>query len=593
MYNRWRPGSQNGNPGQGVPPCELSRRLIGPLEFPDVRKPVVPLAFTDKERNSMKRAALFLLALLPLLLIIPILSRATSPGTSSNFTLVGQNPLFNRGMNAALAIFKNFVYIGNRTDGSSSCGVDLNGVPIPGNCPHVHPGVLILNIENPSNPTIVGEIGPPFAGNPGITTRELRVWPDKKLLIIMTFRCSSFIHACVKGTDAQFPFDIKFFDLSEPANPRFLSSFVPTSQAGLQVKPHEMFLWVDPENDDRALLFLSTPTLSTRATRPNLMVVDISQVPSGGPVTEVAEGNWNSQYPGTNQANYPFDPSSLTGCGPYDCNLFVHSMGVSADGTRAFLALEAGHFLVLDTSAVASNASPGQVISLNNTLLTNPTNRPTWLQTPSDPSVVPLNCFKNCPNSHSAVKVPGRQFALTTDEVYGTFTDPSFGCPWGWQRMIDISDPAHPFIVGEYKIAEDQQSFCGSPADDPLTEQVTSFSSHNPTVLPNLAIVAWHSGGLQVSDISNPATPVQAGFFAPTPLASVATEDPALSRGPNKDVVWSYPIINKGLIYVIDVRNGLFVLQYTGPHSGDVANIQFLEGNSNLGDAVNLEEGGN
>ena len=48
-----------------------------------------------------------------------------TPGTSRNFTLVGHNPLFDRGMNAAQAVFDNFVYIGNRTDGSNSCG-DFN-----------------------------------------------------------------------------------------------------------------------------------------------------------------------------------------------------------------------------------------------------------------------------------------------------------------------------------------------------------------------------------------------------------------------------------------------------------------------------------
>ena len=43
--------------------------------------------------------------------------------------------------------------------------------------------------------------------------------------------------------------------------------------------------------------------------------------PNGGGVSEVAEGNWNNRYPGTGQANYPFDPTSPDGCGPYDCNL--------------------------------------------------------------------------------------------------------------------------------------------------------------------------------------------------------------------------------------------------------------------------------
>jgi len=505
------------------------------------------------------------------------------PGTSGNFELVGKNPLYHRGMNAAAAIFGNYLYVGNRSDGSSTCPDGTTG------CDHPHPGILILNIANPAEPDIVGEIGPPLAGNVGITTRELRVWPQKKLLMVMTFRCSHVIHACPAGTDAQFPFNIEFFDLADPVHPRFIESYVPTSAAGRHVKPHEMYLWADPNNPGRALLWISTPTISANPAIPSMMVADISQVPSGGPVREVAEGNWNSQFPGTNLPTYPFDPASPTGCGPYNCNLFVHSMAPTADGRTTYLAMEAGQFLALDTTSVVNAPSPPtSVINLNGALLTNPVNRPVWEQTPLDPAAVPDECFTTCPNGHSAVPIPGTHYALTTDEVYGTFTDPSFGCPWGWARTIDVADPAHPTIVGEYKIAEDQQSFCGSPGDDPLTEQFTSYSSHNPTVLPDLALVDWHSGGLQAIDLSDPTNPTQAGFFLPKPLNKVALEDPALSAGPDKVVFWSYPIIKVGLIYCIDIRNGLYILKYTGPHADEVAAIKFLEGNSNLGDAVRL-----
>jgi hypothetical protein len=505
------------------------------------------------------------------------------PGTSSNFTLVGHNPLYHRGMNAAAAIFGNYLYVGNRSDGSNICPDGSTG------CAHPHPGILILNIANPAEPDIVGEIGPPFAGNVGITTRELRVWPQQKLLMVMTFRCSHVIHDCAAGNDTQFPFKIEFFDLSEPVHPRLIESYVPTSAAGRAVKPHEMYLWADPANPDRALLFISTPTISTNEAIPNLMVVDISQVPGGGPVKEVAEGNWNDLFPGTNLSTYPFDPASPTGCGPYNCNLFVHSMAPTADGKTTYMAMEAGQFLALDTSSVvAAPSPPTSVINLHDDLLTNPADRPVWEQTPLDPAAVPAECFKTCPNGHSAVPIPGTHYALTTDEVYGTFTDPSFGCPWGWVRVIDVADPAHPVIVGEYKIAEDQQSFCGSSRDDPATEQFTSYSSHNPTVLPDLAFVDWHSGGIQAINLSDPTNPTQAGFFLPKPLNKVALEDPALSEGPNKVVFWSYPIIRNGLIYAIDIRNGLYVLKYTGPHADEVAGISFLEGNSNLGDAVRL-----
>lgn len=178
-------------------------------------------------------------------------------------------------------------------------------------------------------------------------------------------------------------------------------------------------------------------------------------------------------------------------------------------------------------------------------------------------------------------------------------------------RLIDVSDVAHPFITGEYMISEDQLSFCGSALDTPIAEQFRSFSSHNPTVLQNLAIIDWHSGGVQAIDISDPTNPTQGGFFQPTPLPVVATEDPGLSQGPavtvadllnppagelaspdfqSKVVMWSYPIINKGLIYVIDIRNGLYILKYTGPQAGEVRGTEFLEGNSNLGSAIELDQ---
>jgi hypothetical protein len=73
--------------------------------------------------------------------------------------------------------------------------------------------------------------------------------------------------------------------------------------------------------------------------------------------------------------------------------------------------------------------------------------------------------------------------------------------------------------------------------------------------------------------------------FSPEPLPTVQTEDPVLSSGVDKVVMWSYPIIKNGLIYVVDVRNGLYVLKYHGPFEQEVAEINFLEGNSNLGEA--------
>jgi len=62
-----------------------------------------------------------------------------------------------------------------------------------------------------------------------------------------------------------------------------------------------------------------------------------------------------------------------------------------------------------------------------------------------------------------------------------------------------------------------------------------------------------------------------------------------LSAGQDKVAMWSFPIVKDGLIYVVDLRNGLYALRYTGAHAEEVAEISFLEGNSNQGDALRFE----
>ncbi len=517
----------------------------------------------------MKRKLLAGLALLVLGLAAPTVARADvgvgvgggTPGTSSNFTLVGANPLFARGMNAALAVYDHYVYVGNRTDGSSRCGVgDPRGTENIDSCPHPHPGIQIVDVANPANPTVVGEFGEEFVtdANQGQTSRELRVWPQQRLLMVMYFRCSSVIHACPPSPDT---WRIRFFDLTDPLHPALVATYVPSR------KPHEMYLWLDPKNPGRALLWLSTPTSSANPATANLVITDISRAREGV-FTELAKGNWNQFFPGaTDPANYDFD-------------LSLHSMTPSVDGTRTYLAYLRGGFGVLDTSKVAGNQIPaGTVESLNDDLLT-AVPFPTWGTGPHCAGHTPAGCAE----SHSAVPLPGRPFAITIDEVYGTFTAPSFGWPWGWTRTWNIAQPRQPRLLGEYKLLQNTTAYTPAPGEN----EVTSYSSHNPTPTQNLVLDSWHSGGLQAIDVSDPGLPTQAGWFSPTPLPAVANEDPALSRGPNKVVMWSFPIIRDGLIYVVDIRNGLMVLRYSGPHADEVNGIRFLEGNSDLGDALRI-----
>ena len=468
---------------------------------------------------------------------------AAQPNTAVHFEVVGHAPLFGRGMNAAIAVYRHFVYVGDRTDNSDG---------------HTHPGVLVVDTADVSHPHVVGRIGPPLEDSVGMTARELRVWPRKRLLVVMNFPCSSLLHDCAAGPDT---WNLRFFDLTgaHARHPRLIATYHPPAE------PHEMYLWQDPKNPDRALLYLSTPNGTTAAGASELQVLDISQA---------REGHFRTVTTATFTRLFKTQaPAQWKACGGEGIGIYVHSTALAADGRRIFLAYNCGEFLEADSSQVAAGLSNPRI-----RLLTPIPDRPTWAN----------------PHGHSAVPVPGRPFVLMTDEVYGSsltqFDPPAEhdGCPWQWVRLINARDSGDPDVVGQYKIRQDTRHYCRTAGRNPRNNRFTSFTSHNPTVLPNLAFVTWHSGGLQAIDITHPARPAQAGYIRPRPLRHVATEDPALSAGDQKTLMWSYPIINHGLIYVGDIRNGLYILRYTGADASEVSRVGFLEGNSNLGDDVRL-----
>lgn len=425
--------------------------------------------------------------------------------STGRFELIGHTPLLNRGMNAGLAVYGNYAYVGSRTDGS-----------------HPDAGVLVVDISTLSTPQVIYQIGPPEEGNIGQTSRELRVWPAQELLVILNFPCEAGLHDCQESSE---PSNINFYDISgaNAAAPKLIATYL------LPHLPHEFFLWEDPNVPGRALLYICTPGI----VGDNLLVLDISQARQG---LFHEASNWNA----------PRGPLNGT----------LHSLSVSVDGRRAYLAYLRNGFMIVDTSQLAEGIPNPQI-----NLLTPLENWTQW----------------SGPGPHSAVKLFGKPYVLVTEEVYGR-------CPWGWTSLFDITDESSPRIVAEYKLDPyNSLEQCGAFSTDPY--RFTSFAAHNPTLTKNLAFITWHSGGLQAVLIEDPLQPRKVAEFLPEPLPAVQTEDPVLSSGLDKVVMWSYPIIKDGLIYVVDVRNGLYILKYHGPFEAEVAEIHFLEGNSNLGEA--------
>jgi hypothetical protein len=448
---------------------------------------------------------------------------AAPPDAAGWFEVVGESDLDGRGMNSALAIVGDTAYVGARNDGAGHAGA----------------GIKIVDISDPAAPAVIGEIGPPDEGLLGVSSRELRAVPQKSWLVVLNLPCSPDLHAC--GRDAaMFPMtgglaetdNLKIYDVSTPAAPVLVGTYV--FPLVLNTYPHEFFLWSDPQDPARVLLYLARPLGP-----PELQVIDISN-----PAMPAVIATWDA----------PFFADTLNFPRPQN---YLHSLSVSDDGTRAYLANLGAGLLVLDTSQVAANMASPVIATI----------------TPTDRRVE----YENT-TTHSAVAVPGRPVVVMTDEIYPV--PYGAGCPWGWVHLADISDPAAPALLGELRLPENHPGAPGgcTPTQDPAAPQPT-YTAHNPTLTEHVALVTWHAGGLVAIDTTDPAAPELLARFLPTPRASVAVEDPALGDAPV--AMWSYPVIKDGLVYVVDIRNGLYVLRYRGRHAAEIESRAFLEGNSN------------
>ena len=453
-------------------------------------------------------------SILPALVLLSgcILGDNSAPGPATGtLDLAGHHDLGARGMNSALALVNNHVYVGSRTGGN-----------------HPNAGIAIVDVSNPFDPQLAGMIGP---AQPTMSSRELRAIPHKNQLVVLTFACGE-IHDCVGAPPERD--SIRVYDVSNPTEPTVLGThFFTSNPLQSPARPHEFFLWQDPGNLDRILLFFSTPIGP-----PAFTVLDISD-------------------PANMAEAYTWDPIRDGGL-PVARNEFsvLHSVAVSDDGRTGYFSSEGAGFYLVDTSDIAEGAAVADP-----SLITPGENRLDY--SPPHPT-----------GTHSAVPIPGRDLVVLTDEVYPR---PEFpGCPWGWMRIVDVSDPANPTQVGEFKHERNDPDSCdifGGP------ERVT-FTAHNVTNTEHLAFVTWHSAGLQVVDLTDPTNPRRVAEFVPEPIGPVTTEDPVLGGDPV--LMWSTPLIRGGFIYVVDIRNGLYILRYTGDFDDEVEELGFAEGNSNL-----------
>lgn len=423
-------------------------------------------------------------------------------------------------------------------------------------------GIQVIDISDPAAPVRVGAIVNTTEADMGLpaaaVSREIRAVPGERLLVVLLFSQSTGAGA-TGGLNT-----LNVYRVGETCTDVTLAGRYEMRT----FRGHEFFLWADPVHDGRVLAFITAPIAP-----PNVQVVDLSD---------------------------PENPSLLT---VYDAGIpvaspretaapvlgnYAHSISISPDGSEGYLSYWDGGFFTIDTSALADPSQP-------------PIMRPSGLN--SLPYIPGPDEFAN---THSAVMIPGTNDAVVGAEIYIT-TD---GCPYGWMTIVRAGDATTPPAkIGEFKLEENKAEKCGPRSSVLPTGRSTvsskndlglpidgTFTMHNQTVLPEYVFTSWYGGGLRVIDVSDPTAPAEAGAFVPVPLEATATDPntPAPYFGgwtggnPDDDWwvgTWSYPIIRDGLIYVTDVRSGLYILQPAAgaPFADEVAATAFAEGNSNIG----------
>ncbi len=163
--------------------------------------------------------------------------------------------------------------------------------------------------------------------------------------------------------------------------------------------------------------------------------------------------------------------------------------------------------------------------------------------------------------THSAVIVPNRPAMVRGNTknrpAYVWVTDENGGCPLNYARMLSIESEIVPIMVGAFAIPDNRLEDCLDQANtepNGARRRNVAQQNHNPTVFRNLVFNGWYGHGIRVIDISNPHTPREVGYAITLPHGIART----------------YPVFRDGLIYWVDNRTGLHVARYTGPRADEL-----------------------
>jgi hypothetical protein len=506
---------------------------------------------------------------------------------------------------------------------------DGRGLGVAGNCifvghangAGVKHAVNILKIQpDPARqqPVVVGEIPAMVEGNEGFDDRELR-----SLVYKTSHGEDRYILVRNAGTNTLGRMEAYRIDMNtcQPTTKSEVVDFYSQS--------HEFFLWHDPSNTNRVLVYMTNWTggvpdpTSPGLKVPDLLVMAVTdedtgemlakpkflagftlQEVGGPPIDERPDAT--GLFSDGRFLDFSDSKNGLGQAGNFQNREQnrLHSVSVTDDGERVYVAGTTAGFYVLDSEKIAhsrdamlatGSASCNQrstIVSANGVLdgakipqiandclhmvVNNDPGLKAFLASNASPEAKaarylvlmtrsrfdvypPVNASPT--GTHSAVFVPARPARVRGNmkdrPAYVWLSDENGGCPLNYARMVSVESEMVPIMVGAFAIPDNQIEECLTQATTEPNGQPRRRipqQNHNPTIFKNLVFTTWYAHGLRVIDISNPHTPREVGHALTVP----------------QGVARTYPVFKDGLIYWVDNDTGLHVARYTGPRADEL-----------------------
>ena len=370
-------------------------------------------------------------------------------------------------------------------------------------------GMAVVDASNPKNPELV-KLMP---GTPGTRESQVEANETRKFVIVMPFR-----HAKTPYGDPPGPTQLQIYDASADCKaPARVGTY------DFSFTTHEHRITSDGKTVYATVSSDGKAPEGQPEYGPALSAIDVTDLKSPKLIT-----TWDLR-------DEPGMPKSG-----------MHDLDVNDDGTRGYTnswwtldGVRHQGLTILDLSEVQARKPNPKIRRISSF---------TW----GPP--------ENFGITHSAqfVTIKGRQYVICLDETMGA----NAVAPWGWGRVVDVTDEKYPLQVSTITLAASEQQHSQETNPDKAYYGAHYLGVDDPKNT-SLVLFSWYSSGLRVWDIRDPYLPKEIGYYIPG--ARTNTKLTVSSSYPNNKVDYVYSFIRyrpeSGQIWFNSLFNGFMIAE--------------------------------